>query len=603
MRASWSRIRSLARRDPAILLVGLAMLAATAIYAPTLSRSLVNYDDPWLVQDNFILHDASPSSVRTVLFDTSPTTRFVLGSEYLPVRDLSVMADFAVWGSWYPGHHLTNLVLYLLALLVWFRALEAFGVERGLAGLAILLWAIHPTHAESVAWLSERKGLLALLWSGVVALGYARYRGGRRWGWLALALVAVVLAVWSKALSAFAIASLAGLELALPERRRSWHRSLASLAAIAIVGGVAFVPVLRTAIALQVVGGEGHAPAGWLAMVIGLHGFYLELAAMACRNAISYPIHSLGPSGVQLVLGAVGLIVAAAVVAVPARRGWRPPPVLRAAGWIWLLGWFPASRLVLPLKAVLVCDRYALFPTLGVALAAAWVLRRIELQRARRALIVTIVVAASLRAVDAQSNWRDSVTLWQRAVESNPSDGDAWSQLAGALESSGRSAAAAVAVSAGLRHSRAPRLLFREAMLVLEHGQRPVAIQAMREAAEAGGPRAMSNLALLLFEDGKVQDALDWARRAATTAPMYASASRNLGTIALAAKRPQEAYEALRHAYELGPAFAINRYNLATALVALHRYREARAQLETCSRDPEVGARARALLRQLPPPP
>src|SRR5215475_3242177 len=156
-----------ARRHPGILLLGLALVAAAAIYAPTLGRGLVSYDDPWLYRDNFVVAHPSTHALRAVFFELDPHSpvRYALGAEYLPVRDLSVMLDVALWGEAYGGFHLTNLVIYLAAIALVFAMLDGFGVDRKIAGLAVLIWAIHPSHAESVAWLAERKGLLGALFA------------------------------------------------------------------------------------------------------------------------------------------------------------------------------------------------------------------------------------------------------------------------------------------------------------------------------------------------------------------------------------------------------------------------------------------------------
>lgn len=593
-----SKLAAFARRDPGAALLLLALALVVLVYAAAVPRGLVNYDDTWLVGDNFFLQHATWSTVPSIFFDTSKTTRFLLGAEYLPVRDVSVALDFAIWGTWYAGHHLTNLVIYVAALVTWFAVLDRWGIDRKLVGLAILLWALHPTHAESVAWLSERKGLLALLWSGLAAVGYVRFRAGGSYRSLVLAMLATVLAVWSKASSAFTIAALLGFELALPAGRVSWRRSLGGLAGLGVVGTLAFIPVLTTATNLAVVTTDDKAPGSWLAMVLGGHGFYVEQAGMAFRNAISYPISTEGPSIVQIAIGAVTLALVAALAFVPRRR-WKRDPALQVGAWLWLLGWFPASRMVLPLKAVLFADRYALVSTLGFSLILASLLLRFLQGRARAALIVTIIVAASLRTFDGQSNWRNSVTLWQRATISNPADGVAWSSYAEALESAGEDELAVDAVRHGLRHSRSPRLLLRKALLVLDHGQRPQAVNAMRQAADAGEPRAMSNLSYLLLQDGRADEALDWGRRAVAGAPMYAKAHRNLGAAALATKHAQEAYEAFLRAYELWPFDAANRYNLAVALLQLGRRDEAQGHLVACVWDPVNGAKARALLARI----
>jgi tetratricopeptide (TPR) repeat protein len=585
------------RADPGVAFLWLALVAVVVLYAPTLGRGLINYDDTWLVADNFHLHELTTSSLHTIFFDTSSATRFILGAEYLPVRDLSIAVDWAMWGDWYAGFHLTNLAIYLVSVGLWFAVLLELGIDRRVAGLAILLWAIHPAHAESVAWISERKGLLGLVFAGITALGYLRFRCGRSAWWLVFAVIAALLTVWSKALFAFAIASLVPLELIVPGRR-SWRRSLVGLGCIGFVGLAAFIPVVLTATNLHVVDTTDHAPAGWLAMVVGGHGFYLQLAVAAFRNAVSYPIMTHGPSSIDLALGAVGLLAMLALAVAPVGRC-RVPIPLRIAAIIWLVGWLPASRLVLPLKAVLFADRYILFSSLGVALAAAVGLLAIDSARARNTLLAAIVLALVMRTLDAQSNWRDTATLWQRAVVSNPNDGDAWASYVEALEEAQRPGNAYDALREGLQHSRAPRLLLRKALLVVEHGQRSDAVRSMREAAEAGEPRAMVNLAILLSQDRNLDEALEWTKRAAAKAPLYAKAHKTVGGVLLAMKRAAEAVPVLQRAHELSPLDLETRRNLAIALIRTGRGAEAREHLEACMFDPRMAAEARRLLAQL----
>ena len=577
------------KRDPALVLLGAALVAVVALYAPTLGRGLVNYDDPWLLADH------SRISVHAIFFDLGRDTRFALGAEYLPVRDLSIALDRAIWGSWYGGYHLTNLVVYLLAIGVWFAALVELGFQRVVVAVAILLWALHPSHAESVAWLAERKGVLGALWAGAAALGYARFRiGGRGW-WLAAAAVASIAAVWSKAPSAFALACLAGLEVLAPAPRASWRRSVVGLAVLGAVAALAFVPVVVTAVHMSVVTTAPAAPAGTLAMAIGGHGFYVRSAALLVRPAVSYAIATDGPGVIDLVVGALALVAAIGALAIR-----RVPVEVRAGALIWLACWFPVSRLVLPLRAVLIADRYLLLPTLGAMLALAAGLWRIPGARARNALVGALVLAAALRTLDAQSSWRDSATLWQRATESSPGDGDAWSMYAEALADAGHDDLAAVAVANGLRHTKAPRLVMREALLVLEHGSHERGIELMQRAADGGEPRAMANLALLLLADGRTDDALAWARKAVATAPLYAAGQRARGKVALAAGQLDEAHTAFARALDLEPDNRANKLNLGLVLVRLGQRAAARPLLEACLDDPGLADQARALLGGAP---
>lgn len=626
-------------RDPGLALLWCALLAAALVYAPTLGRGIVNYDDTWLIRDNYILQHPSWQSLRTVLFDLDSARRIALGAEYLPVRDLTIMADFAVWGHAYAGFHFTNLIIYLLAITAWFYALDAWAIanpgsagvrstpvkgvrrwiDRRMCGLAVVLWALHPSHAESVAWLTERKGLLAMMFGGGCAFAYARFRVGRSAWYLAAAMVFAVFAVWSKAPAVFIVAALAGLELAIPGRC-SWRRSMIGLGAVGAVAAAAFVPVLMLAVKWSIVGSDLQQPASRLAMVLGVHGFYLRLGAMLLPNAVSYPLSTAGPTELDLVLGTIGLGAVLAILVVPRRIPWAPSTALRAAAVIWLFGWLPVSHAILPIRTVFVADRYLLIPTLGLALAAAVALSRIANARARTALIAVILLAAALRTLDASSSWHSPELLWERAVASNPHDGTAWSMYLEALEEAGETERAEVVVARGLEHTTSPRLVMHDALLRLRRGDRATGIARMTEAAGGGEPRAMANLALLLLDErrsdsashfpngsaehsdkaGAVDVALVWARLATLIHPGYVNGHRIRGKVALAAEKFEEAFIAFSYALEMEPDSAPNRMNLALALLALHRPAEARPLLEASVSDPQAGARAKAMLATLP---
>ena len=264
----------------------------------------------------------------------------------------------------------------------------------------------------------------------------------------------------------------------------------------------------------------------------------------------------------------------------------------------WLLGWFPVSRIVLPVQSVVIADRYLLFSTLGVALALAAGILALQRPQLRWALAAVVVLASSLRTLDAQSTWRDSRTLWERAVRSNPHDTKSWSLYVDALTAANEPARAAAALDRALVVAPSPRLLLRQALMVI-HDDRPRGIELMRRAAEGDEPRAMTNLALLLSEDGQHEAALTWARRAVERLPAYANGHRIVGKVALQANLPVEALAAFERAYVLEPRNQVNRLNLAVALIQNGRPAEARPHLEACLSDPALAARARQLLSTL----
>jgi hypothetical protein len=142
----------------------LVFALAAAIFLPILAHGFTNWDDNWLVTDNRWIRSFSAENLSAVLNPWAPQDiREELGNEYLPVRDLSYMVNYALHGYSPMGWHLTDLLLNALnAVLVWWLALRLFR-QPAVALLSGLLFAVMPIHVEAVAWVSCRKDLLAAL--------------------------------------------------------------------------------------------------------------------------------------------------------------------------------------------------------------------------------------------------------------------------------------------------------------------------------------------------------------------------------------------------------------------------------------------------------
>lgn len=149
------------------------MLVVVVAYCPSLTTSFLNWDDPWLVSQNKLVR-LGLSALPRILFDLRGSTRFELGAEYLPVRDLSWCLDFQIHGLAPRCLRIGNLAIYLGFLLVLRRYLVQILGATISAEIAIWLFALHPAHVEVVAWITSRKDLLALLFSAMSMQAYVR---------------------------------------------------------------------------------------------------------------------------------------------------------------------------------------------------------------------------------------------------------------------------------------------------------------------------------------------------------------------------------------------------------------------------------------------
>ena len=291
---------------------GAAVVAIVlGVYAPTLVFGRVDYDDTWLWADNSPLRDLSSSTLHDVFFELDAAARHPLGGDYAPVRDLSVAADMAIWGDNEHGPHATQLALFALSVFGLGALLIRFGFTRPVAWLGVLAWAIHPMRVEAVAWLSDRKDVLAGLF--VIACGHAwvRYRTSSKPGWLVVGTLATVAGTWCKGPAMFAPAAFAALDLLLlaPGRRR-WIASAVICAAAAL----AAIPAVLVGRDARIIGTTDAPSPGRAISSLGAQGHYVESLVLARPVSTNYPIQTRGPSGVDLAIDAYTLLGSLALV-------------------------------------------------------------------------------------------------------------------------------------------------------------------------------------------------------------------------------------------------------------------------------------------------
>ncbi len=534
-------------------------LLGALLYAPTLTYGFVSYDDPWLIRDNRLLHELSLSSVWAVFTDFSWARRYRLGAEYLPVRDLSVMVDYALYGDWTGGHHLTQVLLYgLLCATIATFVLMLFE-SRPLAWVTGLLFATHPVHVEAVCWLSERKGVLGalLLFASFVFAAHYLRRGGV--SLLVASWLLFLMSIWSKGVN---IAGAAAVVLVALVVDSIFKRRAILVAGYAAIGVAAFVPLYWTGQAMKMVQAhEGSGLVDPLLIFFQAHAKYLALMAYGGPYAIQYPLRPDALSLGLWLFGAVacGAGLAAGIWALHKKR-WRSAAVFGVLWWLIFLA--PVSQLVFPLQNYL-ADRYLFLPSFGLLLAAGALFLRLP-QRLNLVPIAICVVLGVAWTMAQTPAWASSEALYEQAVYVNPHNADAWEKLAHEAAQRKDFNRAWQLAAQGLEHSPDYwRLLHRQALILEATGRLPDATALMRRAAS--GPeahRAHANLALLLLRQGKREEALEHAQRAVSYQSQTPHNHRTLGIVAVELGDLALACTAFKRAYELAPDNPENQENL-----------------------------------------
>ena len=144
-------------------------LTSFAVYAPVRHFDFVNFDDPEYVRDNpHIRAGLTPEDVAWALTSTE-------SANWFPVTRLSHMLDAQLFGMRAGPHHLTNVLLHALAALALFAFLRRATRARWPSAFVALLFAVHPRHVESVAWVAERKDVLCAFFWFLALWAYVRY--------------------------------------------------------------------------------------------------------------------------------------------------------------------------------------------------------------------------------------------------------------------------------------------------------------------------------------------------------------------------------------------------------------------------------------------
>lgn len=624
----------------ALALVGLNV----AVYASVWRSDFVRFDDPDYVTQN--------PEVTAGLAWRGIVWAFTTGhaANWHPLTWLSHMTDVQLFGVNAGPHHLTNLLLHAVNTVLLFTILRQTTSSLWRSAFVAALFAVHPLHVESVAWVSERKDVLSTLFWMLALLSYSAYvrsTNARRYG---LVLLFFALGLMAKPMVVTLPFVLLLLDVWPLRRITVWRdgRTLLSpgdnATAMRLVREKLplFVLALASTVVTLIVqrrwGAVGNLRAYPLELrlenTIVNYVAYAGKMVWPVRMSAFYPYRQ-SVSGVA-VAGALILLIATCIAIV---RGARSRPYL-LVGWFWYLGTLIPVIGVVQAGLQSIADRYTYIPLVGlfiivswgaVDLSERWIPQRIVLP----AMAVLILAACAIIARRQVETWRNSLALWQHAVDvtSNnayaqynlgvvlvqagriddgiarfreaiqiePNYADVHIDLANALNERGAAdeALTEFATVVRLRPTYAgARVAFGN--LLRARGRNGDAIAQYREGVRLDPTLASAHneLGNALTSDGQFADALTEYQEAVRLAPSFAEAHNNVGAGLVRAGKREEAMGEFQEALRLKPDDATFHYNAALMLEGLGRTAEALEHLRAALRtDPRHDAARRALDR------
>lgn len=477
-----------------------------------------------------------------------------------PVTWLSLMLDRQLFGPGISGHHVSAMVIHLLNTLLLFLAARRLTGRLGPALLAAALFAAHPMHVQTVAWVADRKDLLAALFCFLTLVLYRAYAARPEPARYLAALAAYALGLMAKP-------SLVTLPLLLlfvdwwPLGRLG--RGVGGTAARRLLAEK--LPFLALALAMTVVGylaqarTEGIAPLSALGIRARVTNAlvscadYLRMTVWPAGLASHYPHPGDGLSSTETGL-ALAALAAITAVAVLARRS--HPHLL--VGWAWFGGMLLPVIGLIQVGNHAMADRYSYVPHAGLFLAFSWSLSRVAARRPAWRAAAAVGAIALVAALSAAS-WRE-VGYWENGVTRYRRD---------------------LAVAEDNWFTR-----LNLGLALVKHRDYAGAEEQFRAILRLNptSARGHGSLALALGLQGRLADAEPHAREAVRRAPRSAEARNTLAWILARRGADAEAEATCREAIALDPALADAHVNLATILTGQGRLEEASASLETAIR-------------------
>ena len=625
------------------IVVGVCVLLVAAVwlvFGQTVRHQFLNYDDN--------LYFSANPKVQAGLTWNGMRWAFRTGyaSNWHPLTWLSLMLDVDLFGTGPMGPHLTNVLLHAANTVLLFLLLKqltglcsdkSVGATAASAGtlwpsaFVAAVFAIHPLHVESVAWVAERKDVLSGLFFMLTLLMYARYAQNsfksqvsdvRWWAsrcyWLAvlffalglmskpmlvtLPFVLLLLDYWplGRVTRLFSAPARQVSDPPLPSfgtagkwrmtkfripvsqlrpesfRGSSFNHILLEklpFVLLSIASCVATVltqqGVIKSTVVLPLTLRFGNALMAYVT--------YLVQMVWPDNLAVFYPYYFDVPLW-QIAGAGVLLLVVTVVVMVAAKRF----PYL-PVGWLWYLGMLVPVIGLVQVGEQSHADRYTYLPQIGLSLAVVWAVRDFTASwRYRRQVLGTaagIVIAALMGCAWKQTAyWRNNEFLWMRALACTSGNYIAYTNLGASIMEQGRFTEAIGYYQKALELNPDNVETHNDwGMALMEQGQNVQAIGHFQKAIEINPncAEAHNNLGILLAKQGRIAEAIEHYQWAIALNPNRAEFYDNLGNLLTKQSRIATAVEQFQKALEVDPDYAKAHYNLANVFIAQGRWNEA----------------------------
>jgi tetratricopeptide (TPR) repeat protein len=572
----------------AVLGVCVFLLGAIwVVFGQTLGHGFVNYDDTVYIADNPVV--LGGLSLKGIVWAFT----HCVNANWTPLTVISHMLDCQLYGTQAGWHHLTNILLHMASAILLLLVLRQMTGALWRSAFVAAVFAVHPLHVESVAWIAERRDVLSGLFFMLTLGAYAGYaRHPQSLGRYLMVVLMLALALMSKPM----VVTLPFVLLLLdywPLKRFTppgeglipW-RLIAEKLPLLALSGIACVATLFA---------QEEAIASLpLSVRIGnaLVSYVAYLGQMICPAglAVYYP-HPGNSLALRKIFAAFILLLVISISAIATRR--KQPWFL--FGWLWYLGMLVPVIGLVQVGGQARADRYTYLPQIGLYILLTWAAVELTTSWRNRRWVLgggaMIVLAILITCAKSQTAyWHDSESLWTHTLACTSDNSIAHNNLGDAFLQQGRMDEAIAQFQKTLAiNSNNPEANYDLGNAFFQQGrmdeaiaqfQRTLAINSSDLDVHYNYADVHNNLGNAFLRQGRMDDAIAQFQKALAIKPQDADIHYNLGTAFRQKGGVNEAIVQFQKALAIKPEFAEAHYNLGNAFLQQGDVEEAIAQLQ-----------------------
>ncbi len=416
------------------ILISIFLVVATlVVYWQVEGFEFLNLDDELYVTGNE--HVTTKLTIDNIIWAFTGEHAF----NWHPVTSLSHMLDYQLYGLNPAGHHLTNLFFHIVNALLLFLVLKRMTGAVWKSSFVAALFALHPLHVESVAWVSERKDVLSAFFWMLTLLAYTSYAEKKRNGRYLLILLFFILGLMSKPMLVTLPFVLLLLDFWPLRRLKPGHpndnfsnpktKKIADKEANIFPLILEKIPLFALAIGASIATYIVQHKAGavkstetypLLVRIVNALVSYIEYLKKTFWPEDLTVFYPHAESALPVWKGVVCGVVLVCITTVVIRMVRRSPSL--AVGWFWYLGTLVPVIGIVQIGAQAMADRYTYIPFIGIAIMVAWGLPELMANWRHRdrmlAVSAGILIPAMMALSWAQANhWENNIKLYNHAIE------------------------------------------------------------------------------------------------------------------------------------------------------------------------------------------